>query len=114
MSLISSSSRARKLSLALLTFFAFALVACGADRPTPAYPASGDPALEDTDLYQYVAGDEADEEEDYGEDEEPFEAMPAEGGEAAAGTADAGTADPSTADPSTAPADPAPEPPTGG
>lgn len=83
---------------ALLATLLLTLGACGADRPTPAYPASADPALEDTDLAQYVSGDE-DEEEDYGEvDEEPFEEMPAEGadgdstdGEAAPDSGDAAT-----------------------
>ena len=106
MSSISSSSRGRVLALALLTFLALPLAACGADRPTPAYPASADPALEDTDLYDYVAGDEADEEEDYGdaEDEAPFEELATDGGAEGASTADAGTP----------PQDPEPTPPTGG
>lgn len=107
MSSISSSSRGRVLSLALLTFLASPLAACGSDRPTPAYPVSADPALEDTDLYEYVAGDEADEEDDYGDaqDEAPFETLPADGGAAeAASGAGAGTP----------PQAPAPTPPTGG
>lgn len=96
------SLRSRLGRVAFLSLFALVLVACGADRPTPAYPASADPALEDTDLAPYVAGDE-EEEEDYGpEDEEPFEAMPADGAQ----DADAGVPEPPTPAP--------PSPPTGG
>ncbi len=94
------SLRSRLGRVAFLSLFVLVLVACGADRPTPAYPASADPALEDTDLAPYVAGDE--EEEDYGpEDEEPFEEMPSEGAQTDAGVDAATDAPP-------------PAPPTGG
>ena len=47
-------------------------LACGADTPVPAYPFPEQPNLEETDLYELVAGDEEEEEEDdwvYEEDE---------------------------------------------
>jgi len=96
MSLSLHSSRARLGGVALFSLLPLVLAACGADRPTPAYPASDDPAIEDTDLAQYVSGDQ-EEEEDYGpEDDTPFEAMPADDGQDG-DSADAGAAAPAPA-----------------
>ena len=108
MSLSLHSSRARLGGVALFSLLPLVLAACGADRPTPAYPASDDPAIEDTDLAQYVSGDQ-EEEEDYGpEDDTPFEAMPADdaqdGDSADAGAAAAAPAAAPAATPAAAPA----------
>lgn len=82
--------------VALVAAFALALVGCGADTPAPAYPSPQDPALEDTDLWQHVGAEDADDEDDVPVDEEPFEDFVPEGeegGEAAPAEAPAEAAE---------------------
>ncbi|MEM1416116.1 MAG: hypothetical protein AAGH15_14510 [Myxococcota bacterium] len=48
----------------VLVLAAFFAAACGADTPVPDYPFPEQANLEDTDLYEYVSGGEAEAEEE--------------------------------------------------
>lgn len=61
----------------------FCLVACGTPAPGPDYPDPGDPPIEETELYQYVEDDAAEEEvvEDDDWDRPTADEVEAEGSE---------------------------------